>query len=118
MTTLDDPASDHAISLRAWASGAPALEAAVDLLLAAFNGRFAAPDQPWIRRDGDRPWLDVEALAAHLPGPWSSGERRVLQVVASLAGGHPVELSEVLWLDDDLAGLVLAALAHVAGIRP
>lgn len=49
--------------------------------LLAFNGRFAAPGQPWIRRDGDRFWLDVEVLAAHLPGPWSSGERRVLQVV-------------------------------------
>jgi|SRR6478609_848538 len=118
MTTPTPTAPDHVVALRAWASGAPALEAAVDLLLTAFNGRFSAPDQPWVRRDGARWWLDVEVLADHLPGPWSGGERRVLQMVASLAGGPPVDLAEVLWLDDDLARLVLAALAHVAGVRP
>ncbi|WP_448058382.1 hypothetical protein [Cellulomonas hominis] len=37
--------------------------------------------------------------------------------MASLVGGHPVELAEVLYLDDALGSLVLDAMAHVAGVR-
>lgn len=102
--------------LRAWAAGGPALEAAVDLLVSAFGGRFARPGNPWIRRSRDGYWLDVDELAEQLPGPWSGGERRVLAVVASLAGGPPVDLSDALSLDDDVARLVVAAIARAAGV--
>lgn len=112
-TSLSEVAAD----LRAWAAGAPAVEAAVDLLVAALGGRFARPGNPWIRRGRDGYWFDVDELAEQLPGPWSGGERRVLAVVASLAGGPPVDLCDVLNVDDDVARLVVTAIPHAAGVR-
>jgi len=38
----------HADDLRAWARGMYTTEAATELLLRAFGGKFAAPGNPWI----------------------------------------------------------------------
>lgn len=38
----------HAEDLRRWAKGTYTTEAATELLLRAFNGRFAEPGNPWI----------------------------------------------------------------------
>ncbi len=35
--------------LRAWANGSLPLSAAIELLVRAFDGRFARTDEPWIR---------------------------------------------------------------------
>ena len=56
----------------------------------------------------------VEALTTRLVA--SGGERRVLLVAASLAGGVPVDLSDaVSGLDRANLSLVLAALSHANG---
>ncbi|WP_149203846.1 hypothetical protein [Actinotalea subterranea] len=110
-------AAETAERLRAWAAGSHPLVAAVELLVRAFDGRFAQPGQPWIRIEANGyVWLDDEVLHAGL-GPLSSGERRVLDVVCALA-----EPSRTLHLADALVGLdrrhldlVLAACAHAAG---
>lgn len=118
MTTaprIDD--AETAARLRTWAAGSHPLGAAVELLLRAFGGRFARPDQPWIRVEANGyVWLDDDVIHAGL-GPLSGGERRVLDVVCAL-----VDSDRTVHLADTLAGLdrpnldlVLAAFAHAAG---
>lgn len=111
---------DTVAGLRAWAAGSYPLTAAVELLARAFDARFTHPGLPWIatRNDPHRPvGLDADALAqGALDGPYSGGERRLLAIAASLAGGGPVDLCEAVpGLDRDLLDLVLAALAHAGG---
>lgn len=104
--------------LRSWAKGLYPLEAAVEILVRAFGGRFAAPGNPWIQ-PCDQPgwwWLDATMLVDDQLGHLSGGEQRVLRIVASLAGGAPVSLADNLpGLDRELTDLVLAGLAHANG---
>lgn len=101
-------------SLKEWARGDYTVEAAVQLLTGVFGGRFAHPSYPWIAtRDGAGFWLDATQINDDTIGCYSGGERRVLRIVASLAGGAPVRLDEVLpGLDEDVASVVLAAVGH------
>jgi hypothetical protein len=51
--------------------------------------------------------------------PCSGGERRILQLSASLAGGIPVDLRDAVnGLDDDNTTLLVRAVRHAAGKRP
>jgi hypothetical protein len=107
---------DTAAGLRRWAEGSYAYEAAVELLIRAFNGRFARPGWPWIAdTSGELSWLDAAQIAPDTTGALSGGERRLLAVVAALAGEQPADISEVAGLDRDLLDLVLAAIAHAGG---
>lgn len=110
----------HYPRLRRWAHGLLPLEAATELLI---QSGYAQSDRPWMRWDEqeDRYWVDFAAIP-DLIGGMSSGEKRVLRIVASLgsAQDHPVLIS----LEDELPGLdrctitlVLAAIAHAAGMR-
>lgn len=107
---------DRNDQLRAWAKGTYPQEAATELLIRAFGGRFASPGQPWMGvRDHGEPWIDFEAIPSYV-GALSGGEQRFLLLVASLAGDGLVVLGDVLTgLDRDLMRLVLAAVAHAAG---
>lgn len=104
--------------LRRWARGAYAEEAAVELLVRSFEGRFASTGYEWVRAC-DAPgwfWLDGETLrdaTCHLSG----GKRRVLAVVGALVSGPAlVDLADVTsGLDRPHLALVLAALAHAGG---
>jgi hypothetical protein len=50
--------------------------------------------------------------------PCSGGERRILQLAASLAGGIPVSLRDtVTGLDNDNTARLLTAIRHAAGKR-
>ncbi|NCT89524.1 hypothetical protein GXB85_00945 [Cellulomonas sp. APG4] len=101
--------------LRQWAAGLLPLEAAVELLLRAFGGRFADPALPWVRVDGDVTWLDPDALREHA-AVLSGGERRLLFVVASLLDERPLGVVDVVTgLDRENLHLVLAAFAHAGG---
>ncbi len=71
--------------MRRWARGAYAEEAAVELLIGAFGGRFAAIGYRWVRAWF---WLDGEALI-QLTDALSGGERRVLAVAGALVSGLP-----------------------------
>lgn len=113
--------------LRVWARGMYPTEAAVELLVRAFGGRFAEAGRPWVKfTDQDQldAYIDPEVLLDEgvdlldkgVDGPYSGSERRVLAVVASLLGGEPVDLSDVMsGLDRANVALVLAALAHANG---
>jgi hypothetical protein len=61
------------------------------------------------------------AIAALRAGelPCSGGERRVLQLSASLASGIPVDLRDtVTGLDDDNIASLVTAVLHASGKRP
>lgn len=102
--------------LREWARGWNATEAAVELLIRSFEGRFASADQPWIRHRPGRFWLDTDALAL-FTGGLSGLEQQVLAVVRALASGQPLaEVASVLaGVDRDNLTLILAAFSHTAG---
>jgi hypothetical protein len=108
---------NHSESLRSWAKGSYPYEAAVELLLRGFNGKYATPGNKWVLDPDDRPWIDFEALGVEADnGPYSGGERRFLLLAASIAGDGPVVLGDVLpGLDRVNVDLVLAACAHAAG---
>ena len=100
-------------ALRAWAEGSYDVEAAVELLVRAFDG--ALTEGPWIVHDDG--WARFDASQTTEAGHLSVGQRRVLAIAASLADADQrVALSDVLpGLDRDAAALVLAAIAHAAG---
>jgi|ThiBio_1000_plan_1041568.scaffolds.fasta_scaffold03186_6 hypothetical protein len=104
-------------ALRAWAKGSYPIEAAVELLVRGFDGRFAGPGNPWIQdAGGARPWLNAAAMTDDEMAPLSGGEQRFLRIVRSLAGGEPVRLGDdIPGLDRVRMQLLLAALAHAAG---
>jgi hypothetical protein len=76
--------------LRSWAQGSLTDQAAVELLVSCFSGRFVRPGCDWIR-PCPRPgwyWLDADALATHAE-TLTGSERRVLLLAAELVGGDP-----------------------------
>lgn len=104
--------------LRSWAKGLYPLEAAIELLVSFAGGRFGTAGNSWIQ-PCDRPgmwWLDPAGISDDMIGALSGGEQRMLRIVASLAGGDPVDLAQRLpGLDRSAIALVLAAVAHAAG---
>lgn len=107
---------DRFEELRAWAKGSYPVEAATELLIRAFEGRFAGAGYEWMQEteDGDL-YIEFEAIPTHIGG-LSGGEKRFLMLVSSLAGESLVSLGDVLpGLDRELMNLVLAAVAHAAG---
>jgi ABC-type molybdenum transport system ATPase subunit/photorepair protein PhrA len=112
----------HADDLRAWARGSYTTEAATELMLKAFKGRFAAIGNPRVHAASTTPegyqehaWIDFAAIPEEA-GALSGGERRFLMLAASLAEDVPVVLGEVVpGLDRDNLDLVLAAIAHAGG---
>jgi len=104
--------------LRAWAEGNYATEAAVEMLIRAFDGRFAQVGNEWIRRgDNGGHWVDFEELFVQgTDGPYSAGEGRFLLAAASIGGvNNPVALHQVIEMGRAHQDLFLAALAHAAG---
>lgn len=112
----------HTDDLRAWARGMYPTEAATELLLKAFGGKFAAPGNPWVHTSTEpegpgqvRAWIDFAAIPEEA-GPLSGGERRFLMLAASLAEDVPVVLGDLVsGLDRENLDLVLAAIAHAGG---
>lgn len=112
----------HTDDLRAWARGMYPTEAATELLLKAFGGKFAAPGNPWVHTSTEpegpgqvRAWIDFAAIPEEV-GPLSGGERRFLMLAASLAEDVPVVLGDLVsGLDRENLDLVLAAIAHAGG---
>ena len=105
-------------NLRAWAAGAYATEAAVELLIRA---DLASGGSPWVRDasiEAPEPpnlYIDHVRLAAE-SAALAAPSRAVARIAASLLGGDSVDLSVVLpGLDRDRVLLVLAAVAHAAG---
>jgi len=91
-------------------------EAATELLIGSFRGRFAALGNPWVQPgDADGAWIDFDAIPSQVGG-LSSGERALMLIAASIGGSAQVNLGDgVCSLDRRHLGLVLAALAHANG---
>ena len=118
---------DLATALMACATGIYAIEAGVALLIA--NETFLHRDDFTSRfieygTSGGTPVaaIDWDAATAALASGGllcSSGERRILQLSASLAAGTPVSLRDtVTGLDHHNAALLLTAIRHATGKRP
>lgn len=107
----------HEDELRRWAKGSYPYEAATEMLLRAFGGRFAQPGQPWVKTEEGyaNVWIDFASIPDQVGG-LSGGERRFLLLASSIAGESAVVLGDaVSGLDRDNLALVLAALAHAGG---
>ena len=123
--------TDHlTAALRACATGIYALEAGVALLIN--HGTFLRRDDFTTRfiqhgtsiSDGVTTMASIDwdtATTALNSGelPCSGGERRILQLAASLAAGTPVSLRDTITgLDDHNTALLLAAIRHASGRLP
>ena len=123
-------ADDLTAALRACAAGLYPLEAGIALLAA--NGTFLHRDDFTSRfitvgtsiSDGTTLMAAIDwdaAIAALHAGelPCSGGERRVLELSSSLAGGIPVDLRDaVTGLDDGNIARLVTAILHASGKRP
>lgn len=99
--------------IRAWARGMYSIEAGAELLIR--SGLIGHDASPWIHHDGDRAWIEAQALVHHSVGR-SGGQQRVICLAASLLDGRPVNLADdVPGLDRKNTRLVFAAVAHAAG---
>jgi hypothetical protein len=113
-------------ALLAHADGDLCAEAAAGLLIAGrwlerddFAGRFVTVG-PGLRGGTEMAVIDWLAAAGALGRslPCSGGERRLLQVTASLAAGIPVDLRDAAaGLDGRNARLVADAVLHASGHR-
>ncbi|HEY5117148.1 MAG TPA: hypothetical protein VIJ00_16625 [Nakamurella sp.] len=113
MTTPKDEAHEQ---LRAWASGQYPLEAATELLIRSFHGRFVEPGWPWMHPTVHGQWIDFAAIPEQIGG-LSGGEQRLLRIASSIGSRDvTVNLGGCLTgLDRPTLHLVLAAVAHAAG---
>ena len=121
--TIDDIAA----ALRACANGIYPLEAGTELLIASgaflhrhdFTSRFI--EHGTSISDGTTPMADIDweaaIIALHAGGlPCSGGERRILQLAASLAAGIPVSLQDaVTGLDDRNTDRLITAIRRASG---
>ena len=119
--------NDLAAALRASATGIYAVEAGVSLLIS--NGTFLHRDDFTSRfihhgtSDGTTmAAIDWDAAIAALAIgnlPCSGGERRILQLAASLAAGTIISLRDtVTGIDDANIALFVTAIGHASGKRP
>jgi hypothetical protein len=112
---------DLTAALRACAAGLYPLEAGTELLIS--NGTFLHRDDFTPRFitcgiSGGTPMAAITALQAG-ELPCSGGERRILQLAASLAADTPVGLGDtVTGIDDANISRLLTAIRHAAGKRP
>jgi len=113
MTAPKDEAHEQ---LRVWASGSYPLEAATELLIRSFQGRFVKPGWPWMHPTVHGQWIDFAAIPEQIGG-LSGGEQRLVRIASSI--GCPdatVNLGDCLsGVDRPTLHLVLAAVAHAAG---
>lgn len=104
--------------LRSWAKGMYTIEAATELLIRAFDGRFADPGYPWIQPTDHNNgyWVDFAVIGDRIDA-LSGGEQRLLRIAASIGSSEVmVNLSDdISGLDRPTLRLVLAAIAHAAG---
>lgn len=102
--------------LRSWATGDYCYEAAVEMLLRGFSGRFAQTVNPWVCSDKITGEISIDfASIPDLIGGCSRNERQYLLFAASLAEGVRIDLADAIpGLEREAIQLILAAVAHAA----
>lgn len=92
-------------------------EAATEMLIGAFRGRFAAVGNPWVQPgDDDGAWIDFDSIPSQVGG-LSSGKLALLLIASSIGGSTQVNLGDgVCSLDRRHLGLMMAALAHATAV--
>jgi hypothetical protein len=108
MTTNED-------RLRAWASVSHPLAAATELLIRAFDGKYAQPGNPWIKYpDSEAANIEFELIPMYLDEIENPRARQVLMLAASLSDlGVHAPLGALMYeLDREVLDLFLAAVAH------
>ena len=118
-----------AAALRAHAAGLYPAEAGIELLIS--HDCFLHRDDfagfvhtATSITDGTTPMAQIDwdaAITALRAGqlPASGGERRILQLAASIAAGTPVSLHDAIpSLDNQNLKLLITAIRHAAGQRP
>ena len=116
-------------ALRACAAGLYPAEAGIELLIS--HDCFLHRDDfagfvhtATSITDGTTPMAQIDwdaAITALRAGqlPASGGERRILQLAASIAAGTPVSLHDAIpSLDNQNLNLLITAIRHAAGQRP
>jgi hypothetical protein len=120
-------ADDLTSALRNCAAGLLPLEAGTELLIS--NGTFLHREdftsrfiEHGISSGTPMAAIDWDAVTAALNSgdlPCSGGERRILELSASLAEGTPVSLRDtVTGLDQDNTARLVGAIQHASGKRP
>ena len=116
-------------ALRACAAGIHPDEAGTELLIR-HGGILHRPDFTGFVHTGTSisdgttlmAWIDWDAALSALSHgqlPLSGGERRILQLAASIAAGTPVHLRDAIpGLDNRNLQLLTTAIRHAAGHRP
>ena len=104
--------------LLAHASGSYPAEAAVFVVAGAVRGTLPAKIALAINDYPDEEWAFIDwEYALELSASFSSGERRLIALAASLGSTHEVNLGDALsGLDETNADIVLDALAHALRI--
>jgi len=114
-------ASPLPAALRAGAQGLYTLEAATSLIIAHGTWLSREDFRSHIYRGPGTAAIDWEAVTWALNAgalPSSAGERKLLQLAASLAGQAPVILGDaVTGLDDRNVEMVIKAVLHASGRR-
>lgn len=99
-TYQGEPMSTVHDALRAWAKGLYDREAAVELLIR--QGKAIYPGAPWLRTSATTlegapiVSIDVDELV-HESGAWSGGERRIVDVAASLLSQDHSPMRSATW---------------------
>lgn len=110
-----------AAALRAGAAGVYTTEAAAELIIAHGTWLGREDFQQFIHHGRGTAAIDWEAAATAMGAgglPSSSGEKRMLQLAASLAGRSLVILGDaVTSIDDRSAGFLVKAVLHASGRR-
>ena len=102
------------------AKGSYPAEGAALIITGAVRGTLPDKLAPAIidHPDVGRAFIDWEH-AVGISGPFSSGERRIINLAASLASPHEINVGDVLsGLDDTNARIVLHGLAHCLRVHP
>jgi hypothetical protein len=119
--------SGLAAALRACAAGIYPVEAGTGLLIEHgtflhrpdFAGQFIEHGNSYGTEMAAVDWDAAITALASGSLPSSGGERRILMLAASLAGGIPVDLRDAITgLDDRNIRRLLAAIRHASGKRP
>jgi hypothetical protein len=102
--------------LRAAARGSYPEEAATELLIRGFGGRFTGPGWSWTCLDDDGAlWINFALIRGHVEF-LTAREQCYLLVAASIASACAVVVGECMAeLDRDEVDLVLAAVSHARG---